>query len=94
MHPNDPKTYLDDTLHTFQEDLAIINKPMTIFKEAEMQVNAVKCFFCMIELEFVGYLLTQTCYMPLSKLIKAILEMALPKNVTKIHAFNAQSISS
>ena len=85
MQPNDPKTYLDDILHTkgstFQEHLGILDEILRRLKKARMQVNAEKCSFCTLELEFVGYLLTQTGYKPLTKCIKTILKMAPPKNV-------------
>ena len=42
----------------------------------------------MLEIEFVGYLLMQTCYKPLTKRIKAILKMALPKTMKQVHVFN------
>ena len=51
-------------------------------------MNAEKFSLCAIELEFVGCLLTQTGYKPLSKLIKAALKMTPPKNISPVHAFN------
>ena len=63
MQTNDPKTYLDDILHTkgstFQEHLAILYKILMRLEKVGMQVNAEKCSFCAVKIEFVGYLLTQ-----------------------------------
>ena len=92
MQPNDPKTYLDDILHmkgsTFHKHLAILDEILTRLKKAGMQVNAEKCSFCVFELEFVGYLFTQTGFKPLTKHIKAKLKMALPKTVKQVLTFN------
>ena len=90
MHPNDFKIHLDDILNTkdstFHEHLAILDEILTRLKKAGMQVNAKRCSFCGIKLDFVGYLLPQTVHKPLSKCIEAKLKMTPPKNVKWVSA--------
>ena len=92
MQLNDPKTYLDDILHakgsTFQEHLTLMDEILIRLDKAGMQVNAEKCSFYALEIEFVGYLLTQMGYKPLTKCIEAILKMTPLKNLKEVCAFN------
>ena len=52
-----------------------------------MQVNAPKLKFCAIEMEYLGYILTQTGIKPQQNKVQAILAITLPKQVKDLRRF-------
>ena len=49
-------------------------------REAGLKVNANKSFFCQTQLEYLGYWITREGIQPLLKKVKAIQQIATPKN--------------
>ena len=91
MGVNKPNPYIDDIFHgkgsNFDNHLEILDEIFQHLKYAGMQVNLTKSTLCTKEVEFLGFLLKETCYQPTKKRIKAILKIAPPKIVKKVREF-------
>eukprot|EP00804_Cyclotella_cryptica_P005306 CCRYP_015788-RA/>CCRYP_015788-RA protein AED:0.17 eAED:0.18 QI:0/0/0/1/1/1/2/0/513 len=86
-----PNPYLDDVFqcrgNCFDSHLAILDEIFQRLKDAGMQVNLTKSTLCAKEVEFLGFLLKETGFQPTRKRIEAIMQIAPPKNVKKVHEF-------
>ena len=56
-------------------------------KVAGLKVCVAKSSFCQTELEYLGYWVTRKGIQPLTKKVKAILEIQSPKNVRQLRRF-------
>ncbi|KAL7425519.1 hypothetical protein ACHAXH_000041 [Discostella pseudostelligera] len=62
------RTYLDDLLSitkgTFEDHLHRLEQVLQIMRKAGLRINAVKSKFCATEIEYLGYVLTQSGIKP------------------------------
>ena len=69
LHFKVPKMHFNGIFHTrnstFEEHSAVLDKILTKLEKAGMKVDTEKYSICVIELEFIGYLLTQIGCQPL-----------------------------
>ena len=52
-----------------------------------MKVKAAKCFFCVTEIEYLGYVLTREGIKPQPKRAEAIIALMPPQNVKQLCRF-------
>ena len=85
------RTYIDDLLvisnGSYEDHLNKLHEVLRRIKEAGLKVNATKSFFCQKEIEYLGYWITREGIMPVPKKIKAILDIATPKNARELRKF-------
>ena len=85
------RTYLDDVLvitkDSFDDHLAKLDRVLARLHEAGLKVNAPKCFFGRMSLEYLGYWLTRDGIAPIPKKIEAMKAIKPPKNTTQLRSF-------
>ena len=85
------RTYIDDLLvvtkGTYEDHLVKLGTVLNKLKRAGLKVNAKKSFFAQQELEYLGYWVTTKHITPLSKKVKAILDIAIPKTKKQLRSF-------
>ena len=78
------RAYIDDLLvisnDSYEDHLNKLDKVLQKLQNAGLKVNANKSFFSKTELEYLGYWITREGIMPVPKKIKAISNIAIPKN--------------
>ena len=78
------QAYIDDLLmmpcSTFEEHLERLEKVFSQLSEVGLKVNANKLHFAEFEIEYLGYWITQQGIQPLPKKVKALQNIAPPKN--------------
>ncbi len=60
---------------------------LTRLRDVGLRINAQKSFFCAIETEYLGYILTRTGIKPQPKKVQAILAITPPKQVKDLRKF-------
>ena len=82
------RVYLDDLLtitkDSLEDHLAKLKHVLIWLQNANLNVNAAKSSFCMDEVEYLGYILTQNGIKPVPEKISAILAIEAPKNVKEL----------
>ena len=85
------RAYLDDLLcitkSNLEDHLDKLKMVLTRLREAGLQINARKSFFCTIETEYLGYTLTRIGIKPQQKKVQAILAISPPKQVKDLRSF-------
>ncbi|KAL3759593.1 hypothetical protein ACHAWU_009740 [Discostella pseudostelligera] len=85
------RTYLDDLLSitkgTFDDHLHRLEQVLQIMRKAGLRINAAKSKFCATEIEYLGYVLTQSGIKPQLKKVQAILALNPPTNVKELRSF-------
>ena len=85
------RTYLDDLLSitkgTFENHLDRLEQVLQIMRKAGLRINAAKSKFCATEIEYLGYVLTQSGIKPQLNKVQAILALNPPKNVKELRSF-------
>ena len=85
------RAYIDDLLiisnGTYEDHLNKLDKVLQKLQKAGLKVNANKSFFAKTELEYLGYWITREGIMPVPKKIKAISNIAIPKNKKQLRRF-------
>jgi len=83
--------YLDDLLiitsGSFSDHLAMLDPVLSRLRDAGLKVNAVNSFFCMEEMEYLGYVLTRDGIKPQPQKVQAILALKPPTNVKELRTF-------
>ena len=60
---------------------------LTRLQDAGLKVNAGKSYFCAIETEYLGYILTRDGIKPQHKKVHEVLALLPPKNVKELRCF-------
>ena len=85
------RAYIDDLLvisnDSYEDHLNKLDKVLQKLQNAGLKVNANKSFFAKTELEYLGYWITREGIMPVPKKIKAISNIAIPKNKKQLRRF-------
>ena len=85
------RTYLDDLLcltkGTFEDHLEKLERIFVRLQKAGLKVNAKKSFFARGELEYLGYWITRDGIQPMPKKVKAIMDIAEPRNRRELRSF-------
>ena len=85
------RAYIDDLLcitkGDLEDHLAKLKLFLTRLQDANLKVNAHKSFFCTIEMEYLGYILTQDGIKPQPKKVQSILALTPPKSVKELRRF-------
>ena len=88
---NAPNISLDDVLHTcgnsFDDHIKYLKTILKVLEKAGMQVNAKKCTWCAMALEFLGFWVTGGGDQPFKSWVEAILAIVLPTNVKQVQMF-------
>lgn len=82
--------YMDDVLikcKTFTEGLQILDKVLAALTEAGFTVNAKKCSFFKISIEYLGNLITKGTVRPSPRKVEALEKSAVPTNVKQVRQF-------
>ena len=78
------QVYIDDLLvmscSTFEEHLEWFEKVLLQLSEVGLNVNANKLHFAKVEIEYLGYWITQDGIQPLPKKVEALQNIVPPKN--------------
>ena len=88
--PNFVAAYIDDLLvfsSSLQTHLDHLYHVMKRIREVGLKVNPSKCQFIRQEVEYLGHVITPEGLRPNDKLIKAVKEYTLPKNVQELKRF-------
>ena len=84
------RTYLDDLLCISKGSLDDhLNKlrRVLMLQDAGLKVNARKSSFCVVETEYLGYVLSRDGIKPQPKKVQAILALTLPQNIKQLRRF-------
>ena len=85
------RAYIDDiailSKHTWEDHLSKVDKVLTRLEDAGLKVNGLKSFFGRKEFEYLGYVLTPTGIKPIETKVKAMLDLAPPKNLKQLRSF-------
>ena len=85
------RAYIDDLLcitkGSLEDHLAKLGLVLTRLQDAGLKVNAGKSFFCAVETEYLGYILTRDGIKPQPKKVQAILALTPPTNVRQLRRF-------
>ena len=85
------RTYLDDLLciskGSLEDHLTKLKKVLIRLRDAGLTVNARKSSFCVVETEYLGYLLSRDGIKPQPKKVQAILALAPLQNVKQLRMF-------
>jgi hypothetical protein len=81
------RVYLDDILHvtkgSWQEHLDVLDQVFSRLRQAGLKVNAKKSSFGAHELEYLGYKITRTGIIPITKKVKAVQVIQAPPRTPK-----------
>ena len=64
--------------------LEYLRKVFEKFRKAGMKLKPSKCDFFMLHIEYLGHLISGTGIYPLEQKMQAILDLALPTNITQV----------
>ena len=82
------RAYIDDVLAickgSFEDHLAQLEEVFRRCQTHNLKINADKCFFCVEEIEYLGYIITREGIKPNPKKIDAIQKMTRPTTVTEV----------
>ena len=85
------RAYIDDvavlTKGTWEEHLEQVDTVLSRLGKAGLKVNGLKSFFGRKEFEYLGYVLTPDGIKPVEKKVKAILDLAPPRNLKELRSF-------
>ena len=85
------RAYIDDvailSTSTWENHLEQIDEVLTRLENAGLKINGLKSFFGRKEFEYLGYILTPEGVKPVQKKIKAMLDIAAPKNQKQLRSF-------
>ncbi len=85
------RAYLDDLLiiskQSFEEHLEHLERVLSRLNEAGLRVNMAKSKFCQTQLDYLGYTISREGIKPIMKKVKAILQIAPPKNRKQVRQF-------
>ena len=85
------RAYIDDILvttsGTFEEHMEKLSKVLWRLSEAGFRVNAPKCLFATVKLEYLGYWLTRNGIQPQPKKVEVILRLSPPKDKRQLRHF-------
>lgn len=87
---NEVLVYLDDMLipsKTINENISILREVLQIFKSNGFTLNLKKCFFLKINIENIGYKISQSGIQPSSTEIQAVAQFSVPKNVHQVRQY-------
>ena len=85
------QTYIDDLLcitkGSLDDHLAKLRRVLIRLRDTGLKVNARKSFFCVVETEYLGYVLSRDGIKPQQKKVQAILALTPPQNVKQLRRF-------
>jgi putative transposase len=85
------KDYIDGLLiitkGSFEDHLNKVGKVLHKLNSGGLKINITKSFFCKTELEYLGYLITQTGIRPLTKKVEAIHRIKAPTTRKAFRSF-------
>ena len=85
------RAYIDDLLcitkASLEDHLDKLKMVLTRLRDVGLRIKARKSFFCAIETEYLGYILTRTGIKPQPKKVQAILAITPPKQVKDLRKF-------
>ena len=84
------RAYLDDILifsKSFEDHLEHLEAVFTRLNEAGLKINASKSHFCVPEVQYLGYVINSKGIQLSMKKVKAILNIATPKNRRQLRGF-------
>ena len=82
--------YLDDILvagRTEQEHLMNLTKVLECLHLAGMKLRKEKCAFCLPQVEYLGYVISEEGLRPSSSKIKAIMDAPEPSSLSELKSF-------
>jgi len=83
--------YIDDLLcitkGSLDDHLAKLRRVLIRLRDTGLKVNACKLFFCAVETEYLGCVLSRDGIKPQQKKVQAILALAPPHNVKQLRRF-------
>jgi hypothetical protein len=83
--------YIDDLLcitrGTLEDHLDKLREVLNRLRDAGLEVNAAKSFFCAHEIKYLGYMLTRRGIKPQQKEVRVILMLNPPNNVKELRHF-------
>ena len=85
------KAYIDDCLcvtkGSYDDHLEKLEQVLLRLRKANLQIKINKCEFCQSELEYLGYIVTNTGIRPLADKVEAIQRLKPPKTLTQLRSF-------
>jgi len=82
------RAYLDDllclTYDIFQDYLNELDVLLSRLQKLGLKVNAQKSVFCMDQIEYLGFYITQDGIKPMDKKVRAILDLDRPQNIRDV----------
>ncbi|NEV49188.1 hypothetical protein EUZ93_01530 [Wolbachia pipientis] len=81
---------MDDILiatSTINENLEILKETLTVLKRYQLELNWTKCLFLKIEVEYLGYLVSEKGITMNRRHIQAISEFPQPRNLRELRGF-------
>jgi hypothetical protein len=85
------RAYIDDLLITtngsFEDHMTKTSAVLAKLRQAGLKVNVTKSFFARYELEYLGYWITRNGITPTDKKVKALMNIATPKNKKDVRSF-------
>jgi transposase InsO family protein len=85
------KVYIDDILiitkGSFHDHLSRLEEVFRRLLRARLQLNVMKCSFCALETEYLGFVLTPKGIKPMTKRVQAILQISSPKTIKQVRSF-------
>jgi len=85
------RAYIDDvailTKRTWEDHLAKVDIGLTRLGNAGLKVNGLKSFFGRKEFEYLGYILTLLGIKPVENKVKAMINLAAPRNLKQLRSF-------
>ena len=85
------RAYLDNWLiiskTDFNEHLELLEAVLNRLSEAGWKINASKCSFCKVELEYLGYWITRNGIKPVTKKVEAIHKLTPPTKKKELRKF-------
>jgi hypothetical protein len=84
------QVYLDDIMissASFEQHLLDITKALTRLREANLKLKSTKCFFCCVEVEYLGHLITRDGVRANPAKVKMITDWGIPKSASNLLSF-------
>ena len=85
------RAYLEDLLiiskHDFNEHLEHLEVALNRLSKAGLKINASKCLFCQMELEYLGYWIMRNGIKPVTKKVEAINKLTPPTKKKELRKF-------
>ena len=82
--------YMDDICifsRDFETHLCDLNKVFSRLRTANLKLKSSKCHLCNPQLKFLGHIVSAEGIAPDPNIIKAIMEITVPKNLTELQSF-------